>query len=276
MATAFKLTLAHLDPFQLLFVASTCAALCLLGILAVQGRLGPYRQALAAHPWRSLLLGSCNPLLYYAILFAAYDRLPAQVAQPVNYTWAITLSLLAAVFLRQPLRRADLLAALVAYAGVVVIATRGSLDGLDQVDGLGLGLALASTLVWAGYWVLAARDARDPVAALAANFTLAAPGCLLLCLLVSDPFALPWRGVLGGAYVGVFEMGLPFALWVMALRLAPSAAKVATCIFLSPPLSLLLIHLFLGEAIHAATILGLGLILAGLFLQHRGSARTNS
>jgi hypothetical protein len=28
-------------------------------------------------------------------LFEAYDRLPAQVAQALNYTWALTLTLLA-------------------------------------------------------------------------------------------------------------------------------------------------------------------------------------
>ena len=43
-------------------------------------RLGPreLRQALA--------LGLVNPLLYYLVLFEAYDRLPAQLAQPLQQT----------------------------------------------------------------------------------------------------------------------------------------------------------------------------------------------
>ncbi|GAB7080945.1 DMT family transporter [Megalodesulfovibrio paquesii] len=270
VATAFKLTLKVLDPPQLLLYAAFFSTVSLLALLAVQGRWRVFVEALARHPWRSLALGSINPLLYYLVLFEAYARLPAQVAQPVNYTWAITLSILAAVFLGQRLRRQDLLAAAVAYAGVVVLSMQGGWDGWGRVDPLGLALALGSTLIWAGYWILAASDKRDPVAALAANFCMSLPGCLLACIILSSPSPEGWQGIAGAAYIGCLEMGLTFALWVTALRLASSAAQVSLLIFLSPPVSLLLIHVFLGETIHESTFLGLGLVLGGLGLQRLG------
>ena len=88
------------------------------GVLAARGRLG------RAFPraWRewakSVGLGLLNPLLYYAVLFKAYDLLPAQVAQPLNYTWALTLGLLSVPLLGQRFRPRLLVAGLVAYAGV--------------------------------------------------------------------------------------------------------------------------------------------------------------
>ena len=36
-------------------------------------------------------LGLLNPVAYYLVLFKAYDLLPAQVAQPINYAWPIVL-----------------------------------------------------------------------------------------------------------------------------------------------------------------------------------------
>ena len=82
-----------------------------------------------------------------------------------------------------------------------------------------------------------------------------------------------WRGLAGAAYVGVFEMGLTFALWLTALKLTTSTARVANLIFLSPLVSLLLIHVLVGEAILASTYWGLGLILLGQAVQRLAPTR---
>ncbi|MEW6488392.1 MAG: DMT family transporter [Thermodesulfobacteriota bacterium] len=153
VASAFKLSLRHLDPPQLLLYASAASALALAGILAVQGRLGVLLTYTRAQYLRSLLLGLLNPFLYYLVLFQAYDRLPAQEAQALNYTWAITLALLSVPLLGQRMRRADVAGGLVSYAGVVVIATRGDLLGLRFSDPFGVALALGSTVLWSLYWI---------------------------------------------------------------------------------------------------------------------------
>lgn len=266
VATAFKVALRHLDTYQLLLVADLVSLICLTSVLAAQRR--------AAAPWRvapgkrlrALLLGALNPFAYYLVLFAAYDRLPAQVAQPINYTWALTLSWLAIPLLGQKPRRRVLLAGLVCYAGVFLIATGGSAAGLTAADPAGVALALGSTVLWALYWLANARSPLDPVVGLWWNFAGAAPLCALAVALRSG-FDLPWQGWLAGAYVGAFEMGFTFILWLSALRLAPSAARVANLIFLSPLLSLVLIHFVLHEPVRPATVAGLALIIAGLWWQ---------
>jgi len=64
-------------------------------------------------------------------------------------------------------------------------------------------------------------------------------------------------------------MGVSFVLWLMAMRLTDSTARIGNLIFLSPFLSLVLIHFILGEIIHATTYAGLVLILAGNLLGQR-------
>ena len=76
-----------------------------------------------------------------------------------------------------------------------------------------------------------------------------------------------WQGWVGAIYVGLFEMGFGFVLWLMALRHATNTAPISNLIFISPFASLVLLNLLIGETIHPATPIGLGLIVAALLIQ---------
>ena len=158
VATAFKLTLAEFSPIQMLTIASIVSSIALFVICAASGKLKLIPSTFLANPWYYLLLGLINPLAYYIILFKAYDLLPASQAQAINYSWAITLTLMAAVFLGQKIRKQDWIACTFSYIGVIVIATKGDVLGLNFDSPLGVGLALLSTLLWAGYWILKCQE----------------------------------------------------------------------------------------------------------------------
>ncbi len=266
VATAFKLTLEYFSPAQLLLCASI-SSWCLLGaVLCWQGKFKLLFQFNRNDGLFSFAMGLINPLLYYLVLFKAYDLLPAQEAQALNYTWALTLSLLAVPLLKQKLTAMEMIASLVCYGGVLVIATRGDVTSLNFANGLGVGLALLSTLLWSFYWILNTRDHREPVAGLFLNFTIALPFIFIYCALTGELEHLPVEGLIGATYIGVFEMGLSFILWLKAMKLTDSTAKISKLIFISPFISLLLISAILKESILISTFYGLGLILIGLAL----------
>ena len=274
VATAFKLTLRHLRPDALLLWANAFSAIVLAGALAIGGRraeLGRFtRQDLVLRAG----LGLLNPCLYYLVLFRAYDRLPAQEAQPLNFTWAVTLALLSIPLLGQRIGWRAIGAMLVSYCGVVVIATRGDVLGLRFESPAGVGLALGSTLIWALFWIYDRRSVRDPVASLLVSFLCSLPAVGLSHLVLSGPVQLPsWPGLLGAAYVGTFEMGITFVLWSRALKLSETTARVGNLIFFAPFLSLLPIHFLAGEPIRASSVAGLSLIIAGNVLQQLSGRR---
>ena len=266
VATAFKVALAWMTPLELMWVAALVSWL-LMGALVVWRGQG--RQALSSG-WRTAAwAGLMNPVAYYLVLFAACARLPGQEAMALNYTWALAMALLAVPILGQRLTRMDIVAGLVAYAGVWVIATRGQVLNVQFADSLGVLLALASTLLWALYWLLNARDAREPLVGQWQNFSVGLP--VLTALLLFGP-GFNWHGwpALGaGVYVGLFEMGIAFILWQLAVHKVSRTAKVSNLIFLSPPISLLLLFWVVGEPILPSTLVGLVLILGGLGLQQR-------
>ena len=264
VATAFKVALVWMSPLELMWLAAL-VSWALMGALVI--KRGEMSIALRAGWKTAAWAGLMNPVAYYLVLFAAYDRLPGQEAMALNYTWALAMAFLAVPMLGQRLTRMDIVAGLVAYAGVWVIATRGDVLNVSFADPLGVVLALASTLLWALYWLLNARDPRPPLVGQWQNFSVGLP--LLTLLLMLGP-GFQWHGwpAFGaGVYVGLFEMGVAFVLWQMAVQKVSRTAKVSNLIFLSPPVSLLLLFFVVGEPILLSTLFGLMLILLGLGLQ---------
>lgn len=277
VATAFKIALRHLDQFQLLFWANVFSLLAVGLVIVVGGRWKHFQTTRRRQYRDAALLGLLNPVVYYLILLKAYALLPAQVAQPLNYTWALTLGLLSAPLLGHRLTKRDLVGGLVCYCGVVVISTGGKFTAMSVANPLGVALALGSTVIWAFYWLGNTRLTRgekgmDPVVALFVGFSFSLPIIALITGLVSD-FQVTSAGIKAAAYIGAVEMGFTFVLWLTAMRLTTSAAKIANLIFLSPFLSLIFIHFILGEHIVPGTIVGLIFIVAGLLWQSGGSAR---
>ena len=272
VATAFSLSLQYLTPLQLVTLA-TFFSWCFFAIrLSAPERWSALRVTSSKARATGLVVGWLNPGLYYLVLFAAYDRLPAQEAMAINYSWGITLALLAVPLLRQRLSSGALLAACISYSGIVVIATRGAPLSLEFAQPLGVGLALLSTLLWSLYWVINTRLSLDPEVNLFLNFSGALPLLLALLCWSDTPFPAFWQGWAGGLYVGLFEMGLAFVLWMGAMKATNSTLRISSLIFLSPPLSLVLIWVIAGEPVKATTLIGLMLILFGLWLQRRAES----
>ena len=273
-ATAFKQALASLTPVMLLWSASLISLVVLALLLVAQKQIAPLK-ALKPGEWGGLLLlGVLNPFLYYIILFEAYALLPGQMAMSLNYLWPVVLALLSVPVLGHTLGWRNILAISLSFTGALIIATRGEMLQLRGVSITGVVLALVSTVVWAFYWLLSARIRVAATVKLFVGFlsgslltliyALFAPGGLL------PSSGIPWFSML---YVGLFEMGLTFFLWLKALQMADNAARVGNLIYLTPFLSLFFLALFIDEPIYNSTLVGLMVIIAGILAQQYWSGR---
>lgn len=269
VASVFNLTLRHVDVLHLLLISSWTAFLALFLVLAAQGKVALLRRLTGREILHSAGLGALNPYLYYLVLFKAYSLIPAQEALALNYTWPVVLVLLSVPLLGQRIGPGSVAAILVSFFGVLLIATRGDLGDLGVSHPLGSSLALGSSLVWAVFWIFNLRDRRDPVLKLFLSFGFGS-FFILATVLLGDGIRIPaWPGLLGGVYSGLFEMGLTFLLWLKALELATTTARVSNLVFLAPFLSLVFIRVLVGEPILPSTLAGLVLIVCGILIQQR-------
>jgi drug/metabolite transporter (DMT)-like permease len=268
VASAFKISLRHIDFLNLVLYASSISLGIFLITLAFQGRLHLIMTCSPRQYITSALLGLVNPFIYYIVLFKAYSLLPAQEAQPLNQTWAIILSVLSYVLLKQRFTMKSLTALLISFAGVVIISTHGDLLALSFSNLPGALLALGSAFFWAVFWLFNIKDRRDPVVKLTLNFLFGAIYILIFSLIAGTITLPSWSGLLGAVYVGAFEMGITFVFWLKALQLSRSTARISNVIYLVPFLSLAVIRLTVGESIRFSTIIGLCFIIGGIILQH--------
>ncbi|ADZ92477.1 DMT family transporter [Marinomonas mediterranea] len=268
VATAFSLALRHYSPVQLLLIATFTSFVFLLSIIIKNRELEKLIE-FGRKEWKtSLLLGGINPFVYYLILLYAYEQLPAQEAQAINYTWGIVLSFMAVPFLGQRLRLADLIAAFCCYFGVLYIATRGNVFSLEFANVLGVSLALISTFIWALYWLINTKDKRPNLIGLTLNFAFALPLIAIYALLTGAFQNWPDNGLLPSIYIGFFEMGVSFILWNLAMKRAERTSQLANLIFLSPILSIVWLSQIADEPILISTVIGLACILTGLTVQN--------
>jgi len=95
---------------------------------------------------------------------------------------------------------------------------------------------------------------------------------MLLCALTDGWPTLSFVALGYAAWVGLIEMALGFLCWQMAMRRTQRAALIGQLIFFAPFVSLLLIHNVLGEPVSNYSILGLAVIVAGLFVSSQSDS----
>jgi drug/metabolite transporter (DMT)-like permease len=273
VASAFKITLRYLNFIQLLFYASFVSMAVLFLILLLQGKLQDLGKFSKREYIASALLGFLNPFFYYTILFKAYSLLPAQEAQPLNWTWPIMLVLLSIVILKQPIGLLNVIAIFISFSGVFVISTHGDVLSFKFTNLPGALLALSSSIIWALFWIYNIRDRRDEVVKLFLNFCFGFLYTLAAVSVTGQFYWPPLPGLLGVVYVGLFEMGITFVLWLKALQLSKTTAQVSNLVYAAPFLSLFFIHFIVGEEILFSTVVGLVLIISGVILQQFAGSR---
>lgn len=263
IATALKIALKYQTHFEMLLIASSTALLFFLALITVQKKWDKVSK-LSSKQWRCFaVIGLLNPVAYYLALFKAYDLLPAQIAQPLNYAWPIVLLILLAAFAHQPIPHRKYIGMFMSLGGVVLI-TMGSSQGGRTASVEGIILAASSAVLWASYWLISNQQREvDSSVALFITFLF---GTIYLGVAASiiGVHRYTLSSLLSSMYVGCFEIAIPFILFGMAMRKSTNPALINQMCYFSPFLSLFFITLVLGEQIVFTTYLGLMLIVGGI------------
>ncbi len=215
---------------------------------------------------RRARLTSAIPYAAMVLTYVTATKLTtAANAIVLQYSGTAWLIVLGPWFLREPLRRGDLLAALACLGGVALCALDvGAPEGpLRDTAALGNALALASGVFYA-FAVLAMRrdtlEGREVASTTLGN---------LLAALVALPLAATPLGdflhgpVLGGLlWLGVVQIGIAYLLCQRGMRTVP-AATAALLVLVEPVLSPLWAWWGTGEAPGPWTLAG-GAVVVGV------------
>lgn len=266
-ATAFKIALGGISFFELLLIASVTTLIISAAELSFSRKWGKAASVLYDKRLltKYLLQGLLNPFLYYLVLLKAYSLLPAQIAQPLNYSWQIVLILMISLLFKQKLGLMRFVGVLVSFAGIIILSLNNGAAESGHLSILGILLALGSAFIWATYWISKINVKEDSSLSLFFNFLSGTIFLLLLTIFI--PVKIPeFKYLFAGIYVGTFEMGVTFILWGRALSISTNPIAITQLTYLSPVLSLILIAVVLKEQVGIMTIAGFILIIGGIVI----------
>ena len=273
VASAFKIGLRHYSYYELLLVAAITASMLFALVITIQKKWHLLKSITRKEWGLFAITGMLSPAGYYLILFQAYDLLPAQIAQSINYSWAIVLTLLLALVTKERIPLLKYIGMAISLGGVALISL-----GSDTIVGvklsiLGLLLAFISAFVWASFWILNKKSEHiDNILALFISFCFGSL-FLLVGLIFIDVQLYSTKGLLSALYVGLFEMVIPFIFFGLALKKTDNPALINQLCYLSPFISLFIIRSVLGEQIYYTTFIGLVLIVGGILFNEYGVRR---
>lgn len=198
--------------------------------------------------------------------FFALQQTSASVVAVLLYTYPAMVSVLAALFLGEPLKRMRVLAILLTFAGCVLVV--GLLDARVSVSLTGVLLGLGAALGYSVFNILSYQlvGRRGRLVVMTYTFGLSAAGVALVTAVAGQSLApAGWSSqlwLLLGAIVLVPTF-LAVVLYLQGIRRL-GAAQAAIVSTMEPVFTIVLAWLVLGERLSLVQLLGAALVIAGV------------
>jgi probable blue pigment (indigoidine) exporter len=212
--------------------------------------------------WRSPLLGALNVGAFFVLIYLSAQLLATSVASTIMAASPVVMILIAWALLAERPRVLSAAGAAVGIAGVWLMLFRGAMP----VDWRGVAASVAAMLMSSLGYVLTKKWAKDVDVLASTSWQLVAGGVLLLpfaAAVEGAPPTLDAPALWGFAYVTVVATAVAFAAWFAGLRHL-GAATVGLVGLLNPVTGVLLGTAVAGEALTAAQLAGILLVLAGV------------
>ncbi|MEO9326371.1 DMT family transporter [Gordonia aurantiaca] len=262
------------SPGSMAFWRLLSAVVPLTALMLIIRRRERARTDAGARPWfpRRRALGSV--IAYGVAWFAGYtvvlnwaeQHLDAGTAALLVNLAPILVAVAAGLFLGEGFPRHLIVGVVIAFAGVVLIATGGSAGAGAHADRLGVVLGITAAVLYAG-GVLIQKSALRSVDVLTATWLGALAG--LVATLPFAPVALSEMidatpgAIAAVIYLGVGPTAVAFSTWAYALARTDAGAMAATTLIV-PALVIVMSWALLGELPTGLGIVGGLLCISGV------------
>jgi drug/metabolite transporter (DMT)-like permease len=261
-----KVALTNVGPLNFALQRFALSALILTPILIyVRSRIPKDRETTL----KLLVLGVVNTSaivpIYWGIVYET-----SGVSSIITYTQPLFVFCLCVFFLKSEARRERLLGAFIGFSGIVVL-TLGRAGSRQASVGIGDPLLLLGAFLWAVAVVYYKKNLGNVDSTLATVIQQGLGAVIVAPLALSVegfsfPLTQPYLTMI--LYLSIFGSGATVWLWLRLIR-EEDVTVLSLSSFLIPMIAVLLGWLILGESIQPISLLGMAMILTGLFLTNR-------
>jgi len=271
MATVSKLLLNTLGNFQVLCVSSLLAALTMLAINLFSGKLALLKTYRLKDYLTMTGVGLLGIFLYYSFYYIGMGSLLASQAFIINYLWPIMSVVFAAILLKEKMTVRKAVAIGMSFLGVVIVTGKDLIPFNPRML-LGAAMCAAAAVCYGAFTALNKKYSYEKGISMMIAFFTAFLLSFLLNMAKGETWNLSLGQLLGLGWNGVFSMGIGNTAWALAMEKG-NTAKISNLAYITPFLSLIWTALILKEAISIWSVVGLCVIVLGIFVQLKDSKK---
>ncbi len=271
VATVCKLLLKELNNIQLLWMNASIAGIFLLLVNIVTGNFRQYKNYKLKDYIIMASIGIPGTLFYYIFFYAGTDMMPASQAFIINYLWPIMSVVCACIILKEKLTPRKITAILISFLGVVIVMG-GALKAMDRQTLLGAGCCILGAVSYGIFTALNQKMNYNKTMTLMTSYFATFMITTVINFVNGDIFLPRPEQVAGFLWNGIFAVAIANTCWVVAL-VKGNTAKVSNLAYITPFLSGIWTCIFLGEEITVNMVLGLAVIILGVFVQMNDKGR---
>lgn len=271
IATVSKLLLSTLNSYQVLMLSSLFAAAALLVTTVINGKIKLLSRYRIKDYLITLLIGLPGTFLYYVFLYSGTAKMAASQAFIINYLWPIMSVVFACIILKERLTARKCIAFTLSFLGVLTVA--GEDIFAFQTDTLiGVCLCVLAAVSYGAFTALNRKWNYDEQLTVMISFFTTFLGTAVINIAAGESLALGVWEWLGFAWNGFFVMAVATVTWALALKLG-GTAKISNLAYATPFISLVWTFFILEEPIKPLSLIGLAVIIVGIFIQMKDKGK---
>lgn len=265
LATVSKLLLDTSSSYTVLMCSSLFASIALLISTIANKKIRLLKNYRAKDYLLTLLIGLPGTFLYNVFLYEGTARMAASQAFIINYLWPIMSVVFACILLGEKLTARKCIAFALSFLGVLTVAGN-EIFSVGAKTLIGICLCVLAAVSYGAFTALNRRwNYDDQITTMLSYFAT-----FILSSLINVSFGeklptsvLQWTGF---AWNGIFIMAIATVTWALALK-EGGTAKISNLAYATPFLSLVWTFLILKEPINPTSVIGLLIIILGIFIQ---------
>lgn len=263
--TVSKLLLGAFTSFQVLCVSILFAGLFLLCVNIITGNIKRLKNYKPKDFIITVLIGLPGTFLYYVFYYTGTSMMLASQAFIINYLWPIMSVVFAWIILKEKMTLRKAIAIAMSFIGVIIVMG-GDIASFNKDILMGAVLCVLAAVSYGIFTAFNQKYCYDKRISMMIFCFVSFILTLVINTASGAEFSINAAQLLGLAWNGVFSIGTATTLWAIALE-SGKTAKISNLAYITPFLSLVWTAIFLNEPISIYSIIGLGVIVCGIFIQ---------
>jgi len=264
--TVTKLLLGSLNSMQILAVSSFFAFIFLLILNLFKKKLSELKKYKIKDYLQITGMGALGVFLYYLFLYLGTNKMLASQAFILNYLWPMMTVVFACIILKEKMTFRKILAIVLSFVGVIIVTANGNLLNIDNNTLIGALFCILAAISYGLFSVLNKYKGYDKYASMMLYYLITFIICIIYLLITKTTINIGIGQAGGLLWSGIATSAIAFTTWALALQKGDTA-KISNLAYITPFLSLVWTYFLLKENISIYSVLGLVVIVLGIFIQ---------